>query len=267
MNVHQQGFTADPTDENELWKLYVDWNGYTDAPANRIGQLAAFIGVAHPKLCQEYINTDKRCWEENCGDDEADVATPQDAPYDTCPATYEIWASDQSNSVADQSKLGVAGSFLWIFDSKSVNGQLQGGIDATPLPCTPGATEGPCDIMDMFPSNLVANGSTLGNLGKFGRLHGVIKVRTKLIEVAPTRNNALWHCNSTAPKSTRILTDGYDAPITQTLKRRIRPIDMSMQTSLFRKAGILVSSTPIQRRPLLCSVSPRSRRIRSDPFT
>ena len=181
----QQGFTADPTDKNELWKLYVDWNGYADAPANRIGQLAAFLDVAHPKFCQEYINTDKKCWEEDCADDKADVATPQDAPYDTCPATYEIWASDQSNSVAGQSSLGVAGSFLWIFDSKSVNGQLQGGIDATSLPCTPDATEGPCDVMDIFPSSLVANGSgkTIGDLvsdeNNFGRLHGVIKVRAK----------------------------------------------------------------------------------------
>ena len=181
----QQGFTADPNDENELWKLYVDWNGYADAPANRIGQLAAFIDVAHPKFCQEYINTDKKCWEEDCADDKADVATTQDAPYDTCPATYEIWASDQSNTVEGQSSLGVKGSFLWIFDSKSVNGQLQDGIGATSLPCTPGATEGPCDVMDIFPSTLVAangSGKTLGDPdSKFGRLHGAIKVRSKSI--------------------------------------------------------------------------------------
>ena len=91
--------------------------------------------------------------------------------------SYEIWASDQSNSVSDQSSLGVAGSFLWIFDSDGVKGQLEGDGEATPLPCSPGATVGPCDIMDMFPGELVdQNGKSLAELGQFGRLHGVIKV-------------------------------------------------------------------------------------------
>ena len=51
--------------------------------------------------------------------------------------SYEIWASDQSNSVPGQNSLGVAGSFLWIFDSVGVKGQLEGSGDATPLPCSP----------------------------------------------------------------------------------------------------------------------------------
>ena len=35
----------------------------------RIGKLAAFIGVAHPKLCKEYVSaTDKPRWKENCAE-------------------------------------------------------------------------------------------------------------------------------------------------------------------------------------------------------
>mmetsp|Transcript_15469 Transcript_15469/g.33432 ORF Transcript_15469/g.33432 Transcript_15469/m.33432 type:complete len:818 (+) Transcript_15469:75-2528(+) len=78
----KKGFTADPTDANELWKMFIDWNGYADPPLNQVGQLAARIGVAHPNFCKEYLNTDKKCWEEDC----SDVLTPNDPPYDTCPS-------------------------------------------------------------------------------------------------------------------------------------------------------------------------------------
>ena len=100
---------------------------------------------------------------------------------------YEVWASDQSNSVPGQSALGVKGSFLWIWDSDDIEQQLNGGGDAVPLPCTPGTTEGPCDLMAIFPQDLVEykqeegellgspTGKTLAELPLFGRLHGVIK--------------------------------------------------------------------------------------------
>ena len=50
------------------------------------------------------------------------------------------------------------------------------------MSCTPDQSVGPCNTLDMFPSTLqqygqngVPTGQTLGDLGKFGRLHGVIK--------------------------------------------------------------------------------------------
>ena len=97
-------------------------------------------------------------------------------------SSYEIWASDQSNSVPGEAALGVKGSFLWIFDSDEVQAQLEGNIDnATPLSCTPGEdTTGPCDAFDVFPTNLTeANndgptGNTLNDLPGFGRLHAMV---------------------------------------------------------------------------------------------
>ena len=95
--------------------------------------------------------------------------------------SYEIWASDQSNSVPDEASAGVNGSYLWIWDSESIGTQLDQNEVATPLPCTPDATAGPCDVWDVFPRSLEemdANGPTgnlLGDLPKFGRLHGMIK--------------------------------------------------------------------------------------------
>ena len=96
--------------------------------------------------------------------------------------SYEVWASDQSNSVPDQSSAGVNGSYLWIWDSDSINDQLNSYIDAVPLSCTPNKSVGPCDLWDVFPSTLSeirADGSftelTLGDLPKFGRLHGMLK--------------------------------------------------------------------------------------------
>ena len=33
---------------------------------------------------------------------------------------YEVWASDQSNSVKDAVSAGVMGSFIWIWNSESI---------------------------------------------------------------------------------------------------------------------------------------------------
>lgn len=91
---------------------------------------------------------------------------------------YEVWGADQSNSVPDQTSLGVKGSYLWIWDSASMEAQIEGTQEATPLPCTPRASEGPCNLMEIFPANLAQvnadgeTGSTLGKLAAFGRLHG-----------------------------------------------------------------------------------------------
>lgn len=95
--------------------------------------------------------------------------------------SYEVWASDQSNSVPDETSAGVNGSYLWVWDSESIGTQLDGDEDATPLPCTPNATAGPCDLWDVFPRSLEEmdadgpTGNVLGDLPKFGRLHGMIK--------------------------------------------------------------------------------------------
>ena len=73
----KKGATPNKDDANELWKMYVGWNGFEDPEARRIGKLASFIGVAHPKLCREYVSaTDKPCWKENCND--GSVETPED---------------------------------------------------------------------------------------------------------------------------------------------------------------------------------------------
>ena len=95
---------------------------------------------------------------------------------------YEIWGSDQSNSVSDVDALGVSGSWIWVWDSKDVAAQLEGGEAAKPLGCNgkniPG--EGPCNLYEVFPSTLVENeangstGKTLKELPGFGRLHGML---------------------------------------------------------------------------------------------
>ena len=95
---------------------------------------------------------------------------------------YEIWGSDQSNSVADVDLRGVSGSWLWVWDSKDVETQLQGGEAAKPIGCNGNniAGEGPCNLYDVFPSTLEendSNGSTgknLSELSGFGRLHGML---------------------------------------------------------------------------------------------
>ena len=93
---------------------------------------------------------------------------------------YEIWGSDQSNSVADVESRGVKGSWIWVWDSQDVEQQLATGEAAEPLGCDgqnrPG--EGPCNIYDVFPADLMeydAEGATGNQLGTdFGRLHGML---------------------------------------------------------------------------------------------
>lgn len=54
-------------------------------------------------------------------------------------------------------------------------------MDALPLSCTPNASHGPCNLLEIFPLSLSrctpvrCTGETLEDLGGFGRLHGVIK--------------------------------------------------------------------------------------------
>ncbi len=101
-------------------------------------------------------------------------------------SAYEVWASDQSNSVATASSPGTEGSYLWIWDSKDIEAQLAGGPEATPLGCNKKGRSkhrsvGPCDLNDVFPGNLVERnadntktGNTLADLNGFGRLHGML---------------------------------------------------------------------------------------------
>ena len=80
----KKGFTNDPNDTNELWKVIMDWNGYEDPATRQIGKLTAFIKVAHQKFCTEYVGaTDKACWE--VGSDCSDVTTSHDPIYSVCP--------------------------------------------------------------------------------------------------------------------------------------------------------------------------------------
>ena len=94
---------------------------------------------------------------------------------------YEIWTSDQSNSVAGETARGVNGSLLWIWDSKDVHRQLRGGSVATAQPCNGGKTPAPCDLHALFPADLAEydssgnpTGVRLGDLPAFGRLHGML---------------------------------------------------------------------------------------------
>lgn len=92
---------------------------------------------------------------------------------------YEIWASDQSNSVTGIDARGVKGSYLWIWDSNDMETQLGGGPDALPLACA-GDEVGPCDLLAVFPQTLdeyvngKPTGRKLSNLEGFGRLHGML---------------------------------------------------------------------------------------------
>ncbi len=99
---------------------------------------------------------------------------------------YEIWASDQSNSIAGETSRGIIGSYLWIWDSKDLKKQLAGGDEAKPIGCTGKhrkhkKSAGPCNVLDVFPARLKEYDSTgkftgnrLGDLPGFGRLHGMI---------------------------------------------------------------------------------------------
>ena len=93
---------------------------------------------------------------------------------------YEIWGSDQSNSIADAESRGVSGSWIWVWDSEDVEKQIATGEVAQPLGCDGNnqAGEGPCNVYDVFPSSLIehdVDGETQNTLGtSFGRLHGMI---------------------------------------------------------------------------------------------
>ena len=97
------------------------------------------------------------------------------------PIPYEIWGSDQSNSVAGADR-GTSGSYLWIWNSEDVNTQIGGGAAAQAIGCdgTNTAGMGPCDMYDVFPASLQETtkneltGETLGTSPLFGRLHGMI---------------------------------------------------------------------------------------------
>lgn len=96
---------------------------------------------------------------------------------------YEIWGSDQSNSVAGAESRGVDGSFIWVWRSTDVIGQIisRGRKLASPVGCDgqnrPG--DGPCDVKDVFPGTLReydSMGATNAVLGDYtyGRLHGML---------------------------------------------------------------------------------------------
>ena len=95
---------------------------------------------------------------------------------------YEVWGADQSNSVPGEDARGVNGSFLWIWDSESVERQLAGGPAAKAIGCGRGSQEGrgPCDLRFVFPGRLREfdadgpTGNRLRDLPGFGRLHGML---------------------------------------------------------------------------------------------
>lgn len=101
--------------------------------------------------------------------------------------SYEVWGSDQSNSVPGAAR-GTEGSFLWIWDSEDIERQLAGGPDAEPIGCGPERlgkrhprNAAPCDLNDVFPGDLreidgtnLSNGNRLRDLDGFGRLHGML---------------------------------------------------------------------------------------------
>ena len=110
---------------------------------------------------------------------------------------YKLWGCDHSNSVENKTTPSVKGSFLWIWDSDSIQDQLAVGEDAVPLSCLPHKTSCPCDLLDVFLQNLTQlflsnlrqsphrllqiepeieeGGKKLGDLSSFGPLHGVIQ--------------------------------------------------------------------------------------------
>ena len=102
---------------------------------------------------------------------------------------YEIWASDQSNSVAGAPARGVDGSYMWIWNSEDVVRQTRrAGPEAKPLRCDgsnePNPTGLGCDVWDIFTRDLKEHdgddltGETLGSLhdngAPFGKLHGAL---------------------------------------------------------------------------------------------
>lgn len=92
---------------------------------------------------------------------------------------YEVWGSDQSNSVPGQTQRGVHGSWIWIWEGQEISTQVNGGANAVPVACAGMASSvGPCDTNAVFPATLVefdANGIATGNLRpQIGRLHGML---------------------------------------------------------------------------------------------
>ncbi|WP_069791727.1 hypothetical protein A5482_013015 [Cyanobacterium sp. IPPAS B-1200] len=95
---------------------------------------------------------------------------------------YEVWGSDQSNSVAGIETVGTDGGLIWIWDSKDIERQIESGIEAQPLGCDGNnrAGDGPCDVNAVFPPTLAeynengVTGQTIADLPGFGRLHGMI---------------------------------------------------------------------------------------------
>ncbi len=63
---------------------------------------------------------------------------------------YEVWGSDQSNTVPNLDALGIKGSYLWIWDETDVDEVITSGVTPKSKGCTPDATEGPCDLLDML---------------------------------------------------------------------------------------------------------------------
>ena len=61
------------------------------------------------------------------------------APGDGGPVGYEVWAADQSNTVAGV-PLGTLGSRIWVWDSRDIEAQVETGIAATPLGCDGGGS-------------------------------------------------------------------------------------------------------------------------------
>lgn len=86
---------------------------------------------------------------------------------------YELWTSDQSNTVAGKTALGIDGSLLWIWDNESIETQMDGGPAASPIPCA--GTPAPCDTNLVFPAGLSEhnefNVSTGNARPLVGRLH------------------------------------------------------------------------------------------------
>lgn len=74
----KKGTTANPADNNELWNVLMDWNGFING--GQQGLLEPSIQVANPYFCQEYyggdslnslnnnggVGTTLSCWDNDC---------------------------------------------------------------------------------------------------------------------------------------------------------------------------------------------------------
>jgi len=109
-----------------------------------------------------------------CGDDDGGNVGPR----------YEVWGSDQSSEMAGADGVPLSmlpGSWIWIWDSADITQQLRGKGTAEPLGCDGNnrAGDGPCNLLDIFPSALEAHdsaGATGGTLADvtIGGLHGML---------------------------------------------------------------------------------------------